>query len=120
MISDWPSTLPICSVTIRATTSLGPPAGNGTTTVMGRDGKVSASASSGAPPKPSAATHSRLFKPIEGCISIPSFTYATYVHLVVVSFVDTQVMELLPDALALLRLTRFRRRAGSPFRRKTL
>jgi hypothetical protein len=35
---DWPRILPICSVTMRATTSLGPPAGKGTTTVMGRDG----------------------------------------------------------------------------------
>jgi hypothetical protein len=34
----WPSTLPICSATMRATTSLGPPAGNGTTTVIGRAG----------------------------------------------------------------------------------
>src|SRR5947207_10883509 len=34
----WPSTLPIWSATIRATTSLGPPAGKGTTTVTGRDG----------------------------------------------------------------------------------
>jgi hypothetical protein len=38
MIMDWPRIFPICSVTMRATTSLGPPAGNGTTTVMGRDG----------------------------------------------------------------------------------
>ena len=38
--SPWSgrATLPICSVTMRATTSLGPPAGNGTTTVIGRDG----------------------------------------------------------------------------------
>src|SRR6516164_7441765 len=32
-----PRTLPICSVTTRATTSLGPPAGNGTTTLMDRE-----------------------------------------------------------------------------------
>jgi hypothetical protein len=36
--SVWPSERPIASATMRATTSLGPPAGNGTTTVMERLG----------------------------------------------------------------------------------
>jgi hypothetical protein len=36
--SDWPSVLAMCSVTMRATTSLGPPAENGTTTVIGLAG----------------------------------------------------------------------------------
>ena len=35
MTKDCPRIVPICSVTTRATTSLGPPAGNGTTTVIG-------------------------------------------------------------------------------------
>src|SRR6516225_11684398 len=37
MTMDCPSTFDICSVTTRATTSLGPPAGNGTTTLMDRE-----------------------------------------------------------------------------------
>src|SRR5262249_49798981 len=38
MTMDCPRVFPTCSVTARATTSLGPPAGNGTTTLMDRDG----------------------------------------------------------------------------------
>jgi hypothetical protein len=38
MTRGCPRIFPICSVTTRATTSLGPPAGNGTTTVMGLTG----------------------------------------------------------------------------------
>src|SRR3954464_12932253 len=35
---DWPRIFPICSVTMRATTSLGPPPGTGPHPVMGREG----------------------------------------------------------------------------------
>jgi hypothetical protein len=41
MAMDCRRMLPICSVTTRATTSLGPPAGNGTTTLMDRKSPVS-------------------------------------------------------------------------------
>ena len=34
----WPSVARICSPMMRTSVSLGPPAGNGTTTVTGRDG----------------------------------------------------------------------------------
>jgi hypothetical protein len=40
MTMDCPRTFPICSVTTRATTSLGPPAGNGTTTLMDRRRRI--------------------------------------------------------------------------------
>src|ERR1700679_109635 len=42
--TGWPSARAIRSLTTRATVSVGPPALNGTTTVMGRDGKSSAEA----------------------------------------------------------------------------
>ena len=35
---DWPSVLLMCSLMIRATVSVGPPAGNGTMSVIGFDG----------------------------------------------------------------------------------
>ncbi|MNL42029.1 hypothetical protein D3C87_1644650 [compost metagenome] len=38
----WPSDFDIAAATERATTSVGPPAANGTTMVMGRDGYGSA------------------------------------------------------------------------------
>ena len=34
----WPSVRDMCSATMRATTSVGPPAANGTTMVIGRSG----------------------------------------------------------------------------------
>jgi hypothetical protein len=38
MTIGWPSVRDICSLTMRADTSVPPPAGNGTIMVMGRDG----------------------------------------------------------------------------------
>jgi hypothetical protein len=38
MMIGWPSVLDICSPTRRATTSVGPPAANGTIIVIGRVG----------------------------------------------------------------------------------
>src|SRR5262249_35852123 len=40
----WPRSAARCWVTTRATVSVGPPAGYGTTTLMGRSGKVCAGA----------------------------------------------------------------------------
>jgi len=37
-MTDWPSVTVIRSARMRASVSVGPPAGNGTTMVMGRDG----------------------------------------------------------------------------------
>src|SRR4029077_1913195 len=44
MMTDWPSARFIRSARMRASVSVGPPAGNGTTIEIGRDGKVSAPA----------------------------------------------------------------------------
>src|ERR1700676_933440 len=44
MMTDWPSARFIRSARMRPSVSVGPPAGNGTTIEIGRDGKVSAPA----------------------------------------------------------------------------
>ena len=42
MTTDWPSDVRMRSPRMRASVSVGPPAGNGTIIVIGRDGKVCA------------------------------------------------------------------------------
>src|ERR1700704_3904379 len=44
---DWPSARPMRSEMMRPSASVGPPAGKGTTMVMGRSGQVSAAAARG-------------------------------------------------------------------------
>src|SRR5262249_29033928 len=66
---DCPRIFPISSVTMRATTSLGPPAGEGTITVMGRDGQVCAVAPSGTANRLRAAMQSSFFNMIDDRLS---------------------------------------------------
>src|SRR4029077_1994211 len=82
-ITGWPSAAPILSAMMRAATSVEPPGGNGTISVIGRDGKLSACAGASATGRSASAIQATLR--IRATIRLCIFAPRSYVRQVFVS-----------------------------------